>query len=74
MSKMFLFMLMSAVFSYGFSPSDTAGFKCRITREHQMVPTYDTVLVTHYHRVNDKFYVILKDGKDVWVDDCIKIE
>jgi hypothetical protein len=65
---------MSVGLSFGFSPPDSAGFKCQITREHQMVPTYDTVIATHFHKVGDKFYVILKDGKDVWVDDCIKIE
>lgn len=34
-----------------------------------MFPETASVLVTHYHRSGNRFYVILKSGKDLWVDD-----
>lgn len=55
-------------------PPDTAGVQCVITTEHELLPERDTVMVTHFKRVGDKFYVILKNGTDRWVDDCFKLE
>lgn len=62
------------LFSISFMPYDSAGKWCRITREHQMIPEFDTVLVTTYYRSNGRIYVRLKGGKDLWVDDCFEID
>jgi hypothetical protein len=37
--------------------------------EHQMIPEYDTVMVRHYHKVDNKFYIITVDSIELWVDD-----
>ena len=68
-------LIIVTAFSFmGFMPPDSAGVQCVITTEHEMIPELDTVLVTHFKRVGDKFYVMLKDGTDRWVDDCFKLE
>lgn len=68
----FIFLYFSQSFS--FMPVDTAGRWCRITREHQMIPEYDTVLVTHYRQHGKGFYVMLKNGQAIIVDDCFEID
>lgn len=43
------------------------------TIEHQMIPEYDTVTIKHYHKVNDKFYLITVDSTELWVDNIKEI-
>lgn len=71
MKCIFLLMLMPLI---NFMPPDTSGVKCVITVEHELLPERDTVLLTHFRRVDKKYYVMLKDGTDRWVDDCFILE
>lgn len=43
------------------------------TIEHQMIPEYDTVMVRHYHKVDNKFYIITVDSLELWVDNIKEI-
>lgn len=43
------------------------------TIEHQMIPEKDTVQARHYHKVNDKFYIITTDSTELWVDNVKEI-
>lgn len=43
------------------------------TIEHQMIPEKDTVQARHYHKVNDKFYIITTDSIELWVDNVKEI-
>lgn len=67
-------VILATLSFFGFMPPDSNGVKCVITTEHEWIPERDTVMVTHFKRVENKFYVILKDGTDRWVDDCFKLE
>lgn len=69
-----IIMLLACLLFIGFTPVDTAGFWCRITREHQLIPEFDTVLVTTYYQTKGRFHVMLKNGRDLWVDDCFEID
>ena len=42
--------------------------KAVVTIDHQMIPTYDTVEIKHYHKVDNKVYVITSDSLEMWVD------
>jgi hypothetical protein len=44
------------------------------TIEHQMIPEYDTVTARHYHRVDNKFYIITVDSIELWVDNIKEIK
>lgn len=50
------------------------GKKIEITIEHQLLPTIDTVIATHWHRVDNKFYVLLKDSIEKWVDNVTELK
>lgn len=39
-----------------------------ITIEHQFLPEKDTVIAKHYHKVDNKFYIITVDSCELWVD------
>jgi hypothetical protein len=43
------------------------------TIEHQMIPEYDTVTARHYHKVDNKFYIITVDSTELWVDNIKEI-
>lgn len=44
------------------------GKLCEITYEHQFLPERDTLLVRHYHKVNEKYYILPLDGGELWAD------
>ena len=49
-------------------------FKLETTIEHQMIPEKDTIIATHWHKVDNKFYIILPDSTDVWVDNVRELK
>ncbi len=73
MSKIFFLILtVSMIVGWINYPN---GKKIEITIEHQLLPTTDTVIATHWHRVdNNKFYVLLKDSTEIWVDNVKELK
>lgn len=69
-----LFLIITCISFFAFMPYDSVGKKCVITRVHQAIPTYDTLLVSHYHQSGAKVYVILKGGRALWVDECYELD
>jgi hypothetical protein len=44
------------------------GISCEITFEHQLIPERDTLLVKHWHKVDNRFYVLPLSGGEIWCD------
>lgn len=44
------------------------------TVDHQMIPEYDTVTIKHYHKVDNKFYLITVDSTELWVDNIKELK
>jgi hypothetical protein len=50
------------------------GKAVQILFEHQFMPQMDTVIIYHYHKVDDKFYVVTLDGREIWCDNVIELK
>ena len=48
--------------------------RVELTFEHQMLPSFDTVNVRHYHKAGEKFYVITSDSTVIWCDNVKEIK
>ena len=44
------------------------------TIEHQMLPEKDTIIARHYHKVDNKFYIITVDSTELWVDNIKELK
>lgn len=44
------------------------GRPLEITQEHELGIERDTVVAVHWHKVENKWYVITKDSTELWVD------
>lgn len=67
--KLLSIIVMSALFV--FSQTQWRQYnaqKAIVTIDHQMIPTYQTVTIRHFHKVDNKFYVITTDSLEMWVD------
>lgn len=70
----FLFLIFLTVTTLNAFVTDPKGRLVRVTREHELTFERDTVLVKHWHKVGEKFYVIKMNGIDFWCDDVEEID
>jgi len=70
MKKLILILMLLTVVSAEWRQKPTP---LQTTVEHQMIPEYDTVTARHYHKVDNKFYIITVDSLELWVDNIKEI-
>ena len=47
---------------------------CEIVYERQFLPEKDTVSVRHYHKSDNKWYVITIDNRELWCDQITELK
>jgi hypothetical protein len=72
--KIVIIMTMLSILAIGESQWRQKTVLLQTTIEHQMIPEYDTVTARHYHKVDNKFYIITVDSTELWVDNLKEIQ
>lgn len=60
-----ILLILSLLTDYRVYPD---GVVLETTIDHQFLPEKDTVIATHWHKIENKFYIITKDSTELWVD------
>jgi hypothetical protein len=66
--KVKIALILSISFLFVFAQWRQKNYLIETTIEHQMLPEKDTVMALHFHKVDNKFYVITIDSLELWVD------
>jgi hypothetical protein len=74
----FIALFLMAIFIFVVLPEGfrqyPEGKKITVTFEHELGFERDTVLATHWHRVDGGWYVITKDGSEIWCDNVREVK
>lgn len=66
-----LLLAASVVMGFRLYPS---GVLIETTVEHELIFEKDTVMVIHWHKSGDKFYIITADSMELWVDNVLQLK